>query len=348
MVIFFDAPVNPDALTAFVREVPQEQNLDLLNLFPRREVQSNTIDFAEIVRTNRTAQFRAFDGSIHVTARDAGSEKRVKLMPLSDSLNETEYERLQRQFAQTGGTNVRALEQAIYNDAENLTRYMQNRMQLAWGQLISNSGVLTINESGNGLKGFEADFGVPASHKVTPTVTWDDHANATVITDLTAWHDEYKKLAGKAGAIRMDTVTLRHVLRNKEVIDDIYGATDGRTHAKLADLNDYLRDEGLPEIVQMADSELDVDGVSTPVVEEGTVWFAPANIGDLGYSAWGITATALELVESNLSELSFEEAAGIVGVVEKVGPPYRKFTFVDAVALPVLTNANKLLVAKVL
>ena len=58
--------------------------------------------------------------------------------------------------------------------------------------------------------------------------------------------------------------------------------------------------------------------------------------------------TALELVDSNLSELTFREAPGIVGVVEKVGPPYRKFTFVDGMALPVLSNAKKLLIADVL
>ncbi|WP_311208730.1 MULTISPECIES: major capsid protein [unclassified Aeromicrobium] len=347
-MILFDAPVHPDALTAFVREVPIEQNLNLLNLFPAEYLDTNTVDFAEIVRRNRTAQFRSFDGSIHVTERDAGSEKRVRLMPLSDSLNETEYERLQRQFAQTGGTNVSALERAIYNDAENLTRYMLNRMQLAWGQLISNQGALTINESGNGLKGFTADFGVPAAHKVTPAVAWSDHDNAKVITDLTIWHDEYKKLAGPAGAVRMDTVTLRHVLRNKEVIDDLYGATQGKTRAKLSDLNDYLREESLPVIQETTDSQVEVDGVATPVIEPGTVWFAPANIRELGYTAWGVTATALELVEAQESELEFGDASGIVGVIDKIGPPYRKFTFVDAVALPILSNAKKLLVAKVL
>jgi hypothetical protein len=54
----------------------------------------------------------------------------------------------------------------------------------------------------------------------------------------------------------------------------------------------------------------------------------------------GVTATALELVNSNESDLSFEDAPGIVGVVEKVGPPYRQFTFVDACGMPVLDSAR--------
>jgi hypothetical protein len=52
-------------------------------------------------------------------------------------------------------------------------------------------------------------------------------------------------------------------------------------------------------------------------------------------------------VNSNLAELSFEQAPGIVGVVEKVGPPYREFTFVDAVGMPVLANPKLLMVADV-
>jgi hypothetical protein len=77
MAIFFDAPVEPDALTSFVREVPIPSGLTLSTLFPRRDLDTNTVDFAEIVRTNRTARYRSWDGRIHVSERDTGSEKRV-------------------------------------------------------------------------------------------------------------------------------------------------------------------------------------------------------------------------------------------------------------------------------
>jgi hypothetical protein len=36
-----------------------------------------------------------------------------------------------------------------------------------------------------------------------------------------------------------------------------------------------------------------------------------------------------------------------VGVVVKEGPPFRQFTFVDAVAMPVLNNPKLLMVADV-
>jgi hypothetical protein len=114
-MINFDAPVEIDALTTFVRQVPTGAGRRLLDLFPRRDLPTNTVDFAEIVATNRTAKYRSWDGRLSVSARDVGTEKRVKLAPLSDSLSMGEYERLQLEFARFGGTNQQALANAIYN-----------------------------------------------------------------------------------------------------------------------------------------------------------------------------------------------------------------------------------------
>ena len=74
----------------------------------------------------------------------------------------------------------------------------------------------------------------------------------------------------------------------------------------------------------------------------------PASLSDLGYTAYGVSATALELVQSAKADFSFEDASGIVGVVVKDGPPFRQTTFVDAVAMPILSNAKRLMVADVL
>jgi hypothetical protein len=90
-----------------------------------------------------------------------------------------------------------------------------------------------------------------------------------------------------------------------------------------------------------------VDGSTVRVVADDKLMFLPQNIGDLGFTAYGVTATALELVNSSEVDFSFEDAPGIVGVVEKVGPPYRQFTFVDACAMPILQNARRLLIADV-
>ncbi len=44
-MILFDAPVSPDALTAFVRRVPTPSNLVLSAMFPTTYRPSNTFDW---------------------------------------------------------------------------------------------------------------------------------------------------------------------------------------------------------------------------------------------------------------------------------------------------------------
>lgn len=347
MPIVFDAAVEPDDLTYFTRELPVPAELQLLNEFPRQDRETNTVDFAEIVRTNRTARFRSYDGRIHVSERNVGSEQRINMIPLSTSLSMGEYERLALEFARLGGSNRGALARAIYNEAEQLTFEMFNRLELAWGDLLSD-GKLTLAEMG----GLETDYGLAAmGNIVAPSVQWTaaNLATMTPLTDLQAWSDAYRLTNGGVAPARAKTslVRLRVLQRSKEVIDAVYGATQGRTRVSVQELNDLLRDESLPVFDAPYDASFDVDGTTTRPISDDKVSLLPASLADLGYTAYGVSATALELVNSNESDLSFEEAPGIVGVVEKVGPPYREFTYVDGVAMPVLTNARRLMVADV-
>ena len=169
MAILFDAPVKPGALTEFTRRVPVNAENTLLTEAPAKYLQTNTVNFGEIVKRNRTARYRSFDGRVHVSDRDSGSTANVPLIPLSTSSNQGEYETLQLAFARTGGTNTAALANAIYDDATQLTSEVQARLEQAWGDVLSD-GKLTVNE--NGLLGFEADFGVPANHIVTASGVW--------------------------------------------------------------------------------------------------------------------------------------------------------------------------------
>jgi hypothetical protein len=343
MAIFYDAPVNPTDLTAFVREVPNAGDATFLNAFPRKDLTTNTLNFSEIVKTNRTARFRSFDGKIHVSERDAGTGKSVSLLPLGSSIGVGEYERLQLEFARTGGTQSAALANAVYNDAEALTNEVLNRLDQAWGDVLTD-GVLTINEEG--FQG-EADFGVPANHKVTAATLWTTNT-AKALTDYLAWNDTYAVTNGSVpGAARVSQRVARLMQTNPEIVAAVHGTTSGKTRVTLAELNDLLASEGLAPIQILAIKQYDVDGVATPVIANDRILFTPENLGDLGYTAWGVSATALELVGSNHADLTFQNASGIVGVVLKEGPPFRQTTFVDAVAMPVLADARRLMVADV-
>lgn len=352
MPIFFDAPVQPVDLTVFVRDVPVNPTpgnpiRPWSGLFPVKNLQTNTIDFAEIIRTNRVAKYRSFDGRLHVSERDSGSEKRVKLAPLSSSLSMGEYERLQLEFARTSGTNQAALADSIYNDAENLTNEVLNRIELGWGDVLTD-GKLSINE--NGLQS-EADYGVAAlGNLVAPAgAAWTNTSTAVVLTDCITWRDAYTAKAGRRPArLRTSQRILTLMQRNTEIINAVHGATAARTRVTLTELRDLFQSEGLPYIEDPWDTSLIVDDVETKVVPDDRVLFLPDNAGELGYTAYGVSATALELVGAAKTDFAFSQAPGIVGVVIKnAEPPFRQFTFVDAVGMPVLTQPKLLLVADV-
>lgn len=345
MAIVFDGPVTPDALTTFVREVPTPADQVLDQLLPNRYFDRNSIDVQELTRTNRTARFRAYDGRLHVSERDTSVLKTVKLPPLSSSLSMGEYERLQLEFARTGGTNQNALVESIYNDAENLTREVQARMEQARGDVLVD-GKFTL--AGEGGLFMEADYGVPAGHIVAPGVLWSSTGTATIIANLTAWVDIYVATNGFApGGMVISRQVLNYMLQNAELrtLSASLVGTPGLLTRPSVD--NALAAYSLPPITMVYDTVVDVDGSSTRVLPADRVIFHPPNPSDLGFTAWGVSATALELVNSNEAEMSFEEAPGIVGVVEKSGPPYREFTYVDAVGMPVIQNGRLLMVADV-
>jgi hypothetical protein len=345
MAIVFDGPVTPDALTTFVREVPTPADQVLDRLLPNKYFDKNTIDFAELTRTNRTARFRAYDGRLHVSERDTSMTKQVKLPPLSTSISMGELERLQLEFARTGGTNNAVIVNAIYDDATNLTREIQARMEQARGDVLTDGKFTLVGEGGLTM---EADYGLPANHQVSPGVPWSTVASATIIANESAWIDTYVATNGfSPGGQVVSRRVLNYMLQNAELrtlAASLVGTPGLITRPGLdAAMGAY----GLPPILFVYDTVVDVDGTSTRVIPDDRVIFVPPNVADLGYTAWGVSATGLELVNSSVSDLSFQQAPGIVGVVEKSGPPYREWTFVDAVGMPVLANPKLLMVADV-
>lgn len=345
MAILWDAPVAPVDLTTFIREVPPSPQNTLSALFPTEFKPLDEVDVEEIIRTNRTAKFRAWDGRISVSDRDSGSRKRIKLPPLSDSISQGEYESLQILFARTNGSNLSALIDSIYNDAQNLTNNIHNRIELAWGDLLSD-GKLTINE--NGLV-TEADYGLAAlGNIVTAGTPWTTVATADVLADLMTWCDAYRALNGFfPDKILTSYSTLRTLQTNTKLINAIRGAQTGVTRVNLSDINDLFLNNNLPTFLPAYDRLLSVDGVSTRPLAANKVVLLPPDLGGMAKMVYGVTATALELVNSSEVDFSFSSAPGIVGVVEKEGPPYRKFTYVDACGMPVIYQPRQLMVATV-
>lgn len=345
MAIVYEGPVLPDDLVSFVRNVPVMQNLVLNRILPDRHVRSNRVDVGMLTRTGRTARFRTFDGQLHVAKRDVTQVTTVGLPPLSDTISQGEYERLQLEFARTQGTNTNALVEAIYNDAELLTGNVLRRMEQARGDVLVD-GKFTL--AGEGGLTMEADFVVPGGNLVTASPLWTSLATSHPLSDLTTWTQAYIDLNGfPPGGMWINRTILNNLLNNT----DLRTATGSLLGANILltrpSLDSLLDSHMLPPILGVYDSSIDIDGSSTRVLPVTKVIFVPPDGQEFGYTAWGVTATSLELVGSSESDMTFENAPGIVGVLEKQGPPYRQYTFVDAVGMPVLENSNLLMVATV-
>ncbi len=344
MALFLDGPLPLEDTITFTQQIPLPSNNALTAMFPSRQYGTDEIDLATITQTNRAAKFRNWDGSYWVAPRDTGSEKRVRMLPLGGQLGVGEYERRQITFSRVGGTIQSVLVDAIYDDLQNLTRYVQNRIELAWGDVLTD-GVLTIDE--NGVQQ-QLDYAIPANQKVTAATLWSDTTNSNPLTDLIGWYDVWVATNGAGpGRVVCSQATARQLQTNKSLINAIKGAQTGVTHVTLEEISGLFASYGLPPISMdsVYNSSFDVDGSTQLVLPAGKFLFLPADLSTLGFTAWGTPTTVMELTANNVQVSS---AAGIIGIlVREEQPPFRKRTFVDAVALPVLADPRKILVATV-
>lgn len=342
MAIVWDSLVPPAALTTFIRNVPVRQGYVLDQVFPNRTINDLEVRFDDVTVTAQTAKYRAFDAPPAPVKRDTFKTSTVKLPPVSTMLGKGERERLNLEIARNRSSSFAAIERAIYDDAEISTKAVQARVELARGDLLQD-GKVTITENGLAI---EADFGVPGGNIVTAATLWTNPA-ADMLGDLRTWSQAYLNTNGfKPGGFVCSEVVLYNMLANT-ALKNLYSSTVGAPSILSIDqLTTVMRSYGLPPIAFTYDAQVSVDGSTTSILPTNKAFFLPPAGVELGYTAWGLTATGLEL--ANAGVMAFEEAAGMVGVVDKdVRPPYREETYVDATALPVLTNPRALFIATV-
>lgn len=343
-----DDYIEPAVLTGFVRNVPSPYALALNQYLPDRQIGDIEVAIDQVTRTNRAASFRAWDTEVPVSKRDSFRRDKVAIPPLGVKLPIGEYERLMLERIRTGGDNRNGYVTAIYNDAEQLSREVLNRMELARGDVLMDGKFTLAGENGLTL---EADFGVDSSHLVTASTVWSDHADATPLIDLKAWVDLYVDETGeKPGTMLTSNTVINNMLMSAEIRSLFYrgqtlsGTPDLITQVQL---NQVLQAYGLPNIVEY-NTKVEVGGSNTRVINEDRVIFLPTDPASLGFTAWGITAEALELASGQNPSLEFEDLPGLVGVVLKEGDPLRVWTKVGAVGMPIISDPRRLVVADVL
>jgi Phage major capsid protein E len=343
VAILWDAYVSPGALTAFVRQVPLDQAYILNQILPDRYDNVLEAEFADSVVTTRAAKARAWDAPPMPGRRDSFTMRKVKLPAISQFMARGERDRLELERLRSGGQATQAIERAIYDDAENNARSVLARVEMMRGDVLAD-GKVTLVELG----GLEADFGVPGSHIVTAATPWTTFATADILGDLRAWSQVYRNTNGfNPGGMIVSTDVAAAMFQNQAVREIVAGFGGPPPILAAEQFNSVLAAYGLPQIRYVYDAQVTGDdGNPFRILPADKAIFLPPAGVELGYTQWGMSATALELQNAGVQVLP--SPAGMVAVVDKdVRPPYREAAYVDATCMPILSRPSALFVADV-
>lgn len=349
MAVLWDAALPPEAITTFARNVPLDQSYILNRILPDRYISDIEVSVDEVTITRQAAKYRPWDKGPAPLTRGSYVTKKVALPPLGGFLGKGERERLELERLNTGGQRAERIRDAIYDDAKIAVDAVNARVEIARGDLLTD-GKVNIDENDTVV---EADFGVPGSNFGATLTSWATVGSATPLSDMRAWVKAYRALNGfNPGGFFTSEDVFFNMMEN-QAIRDLYGgpnalnAPDVVTEDQIAST---LRARRLPPLLFTYDAQVNVDGATVDILPSDKIFFVPPAGVELGYTAWGITATALELARAGAQgKETFRAGSGIVGIVDKdVRPPYREEVVVDACALPVLTNPKALMVMDVI
>lgn len=335
--------IAPRDLLDFVRAEANELNRNVFTLsdvLPSREVDDLEFRFTRgNFNDQDVATYRTFDTEAPIAGRQGVARITGALPPLSRKIPLGEEERLRKRALETG--NNRILVDAIYDDAANMVRAVQGRLELARGEALY-TGKVILNE--NGVQA-TVDFGRAAGHTVAPAVLWSSTGTADPVLDLLGWIDTYVNTNGaRPGSMLTSTTVLNYLLRNVKM-RELSGSQAGTPGIISRDQVDAVFGAfGIPPI-RLYDTTVRVGGAATRVIPSDRLILLPPATEPLGETFYGVTAEALDLQERG--QIVAEEAPGIVATISRDDDPVRTWTKAAGIALPILGNPDLTLAADV-
>lgn len=331
--------ITPMELTAHAREAAdafEGEGNSLARFLPSVEVDDISI---EVVATDNglveEAQYRAYSAEPEVAGGDEGSGFTIKLPALGQKRPVTEYQQLRNRNA-----GDESLRNTFIKHARNVARAIVARMERQRAIALT-TGKTTI--TGRRFNS-EDDFGRNPLHTVDAANSWAD-ASVSRLADLEAWVQRYVDTNGvEPGAIVTSSRVLRALTAGTEFATVLANGSNRR--ATRDEVQGILSGAGLPTL-----ETYDRRTSNGLIIPDDTILFLPApgetraeEATALGASYWGRTLTSM----NSDYEISEEEQPGIVTAVDRGDSiPHNAFVDSDAIGLPVLSNANLTLAAKV-
>lgn len=332
--------ITPAELTGYVRAALEEYEKakgSLARWLPNREVADIVARFVMGQKgLVDEAQFRAFDAEPEQGRRQPRRRVTIELPAIGQSLPVSEYQQLRARRA-----DDEEIRNQLLADAEQVVQAVADRIERLRGTVLT-TGKATIDQENFAI---EDDFGRSASHTVVAAQLWSA-TSVDRLAYLEMLHDLYRTDNGEdPGALLMPTRVFR-ALAGGDQFKTVF-AGGGERNATREQVNDTLTSAGLPEVTLY--DRLTAGGrvipsdrlMLLPAPVEPTDWQGTK----LGATFWGQTLTSTDPDY----ELAPSEQPGIVvGAYKGKKPPMLAEVIADAIAEPVLANADLSIVAKVL
>lgn len=282
------------------------------------------------------AKFRAYDAEPEIGRRPAGKRVTLELPALGTNIPVTEYQQLR-----TRNASDDAVADSIRKTTVAVVSAVADRVERLRGTVLV-TGKATIDQDNFKT---DDDFGRNAAHTQTANTLWNAEG-ADPLADLAAWVDLYVATNGvEPGSIVTSRRVIRQLANHAQFRSTLAGGAS--RPATIADVVATIEGAGLPTIVQY-----DRRTSAGRVLPEDRLLLlpAPTDVNDatgteLGGTFWGQTLTS---TDPNFGIEDVEQPGIVAGAYRNEKPPMIAEVISDAIALPVLANADLSLAAKVL
>lgn len=332
--------ITPAELTGYVRTALEDLEVNQSSLapwLPNTFVNDINVRFVKgQAGLVAEASFRAFDAEPEIAGSTTGSRVTLEMLPLGQRRIISEYDQLRMRNA-----SDEVLRNSILKEAKNVARAIADRIERLRGTVLE-TGKATVNQ-GNVI--FDDDFGRAAGHTTTATSLWttSDVDRLSYLQTLVATYKATNDGAVPGAIVTSDRVLLALAAGDQFKTTLVGGAS---RPAIAGEVREYLVAAGLPPI-----TVYDRRTSGGRVLSDNKLLLLPPAVNpmegdsDLGATFWGQTLTSQES-EYGLADV--EQPGVVVGAHKATSIPHIATVESDAIALPVLANANLSLVATVL
>lgn len=337
--------ISPAELTGYVRSAAEEAEADKQSLaafLPNRAVSDIAVQLMVGEHgLSEMANYRAFDAEADPLAAPSDQAVTFDLHALGGWLPVSEYNQLRARNAQVSDAQAVGL---IQRAAKIGVQAVYDRVEAMRGHILE-TGKATVS---TGKFKFDNDFGRSADMNVTAATLWTA-AGADPLADLVAWADEYADRNGERPGAIVVSSNVAKLIRKADNLKTIL-AGGGERPATLAQVNEFLNDEGLPYLTVYDRKVRGRDGLQRVLSDKSVLLLPAAGPTDndagtaLGSTVWGQTLSA---TQDDWAIEDVERPGIVTGAYRNPTPPHGIQVYVDAIAEPFLANADLSMVATV-